>query len=368
MNGAAPGPGWWARHGLRIGISLCIAAAFGWLLHAGALPLTPDGAALGRVRWWTVPAYLCLWSLVHVVRSARWALLLAPLHPVPLGRVIAVAFIGFAAIVALPLRMGEAVRPVLIRRRGHLSAWAATGTVGAERVSDGLFLSLLLFAALGLSQPLDPLPDRIGSLAVPASVVPAAAYGALVVFALAFTAMGLFYWRRAWAVQLTERVVGLVSKPLAGWLAERVGHVADGLTFLSQARVSVPFLAATAVYWLANGLGTWLLAWGVGFDGMTFSRACAVMGVLALGILVPNAPGFFGAYQLSLYAGLALYFQPEQVTSAGSVFVFLSYVCQLGITFAAAALGFMLERGSLAEAIGATDDAEEEQDAGSESG
>ena len=32
------------------------------------------------------------------------------------------------------------------------------------------------------------------------------------------------------------------------------------------------------------------------------------MGVLALGILLPNAPGFFGAFQISIYAGFAMFF------------------------------------------------------------
>ena len=171
--------GWLGRHHVKLLASLLIGVAFVWLLHAGALPLLPDREAFCRVRWWTLPLYLTLWSLVHVLRAGRWYWLLAPIQRVPLRTLMPVAFIGFAAILALPLRTGEAVRPVLIHRRGGLSGWAATGTVAAERVIDGLFLSTLLFIALQVSTPLNPLPERIGDLPVPVAVVPGAAYAAL---------------------------------------------------------------------------------------------------------------------------------------------------------------------------------------------
>src|SRR5690606_23994367 len=115
-----------------------------------------------------------------------------------------------------------AVRPVLIRKKGQLSGWAATGTIGAERIIDGLFPSVMLLIAMSVATPLSPLPDRIGNLPVSASVVPRAAYFALALFAAAFTTMGVFYWHRHWARRITHRVVGLFSPRAAEWLAERV--------------------------------------------------------------------------------------------------------------------------------------------------
>jgi uncharacterized protein (TIRG00374 family) len=345
--------GWFARHWLKLLLSLAVAAGFAYLMHAGALPIVPSRDAFERVRWWTLPGYFVLWCGVHFVRAGRWYFLLAPIHRVPLRRVLAVAWIGFAAIVILPFRTGEVVRPVLIRKKGHLSGWAATGTVGAERVMDGLFLSVILFVALALSKPLDPLPSRIGALPVPAAVVPGAAWTALAVFAAAFGVMGIFYWRREWARRLTERVVGLGSKRLASYLADRVEKVSDGLSFFREPRALVPFLIGTALYWVLNAGSWWLLAWGVGFDAMTFVMACVGMGVLALGILVPNAPGFFGSFQISIYAGFAMFFGPEQVVGPGAAFVLLIYLCQLVITSSAALIGMLWERTSFNEALDA---------------
>ncbi len=349
--GSGQNRSWLRRHGLKLGLSLVIAIGFAVLLKAGALPLVPSKENFANVRWWTIAAYPVLWFVVHFIRAGRWYWLLAAVHRVPLRRVLSVAFVGFAALVVFPLRMGEVVRPMMIRKKGHLTAWAATGTVAAERIIDGLALSVILFVSLQLAKPLDPLPDRIGNLPVPASVVPSAAYVALLAFAGAFLTMALFYWRRAFARRLTESAVGLVSKPLGRWLADRLEQVANGLTFLPRWKLTAPFLGATLLYWMLNAASGWLLAWGCGFENITFAQACANMGVLALGILLPNAPGFFGAYQISVYAGFAMYFAPELVVGPGSAYVFVMYLSQLLVTILCGLVAMALEHTSLRDAL-----------------
>jgi hypothetical protein len=68
-----------------------------------------------------------------------------------------------------------------------------------------------------------------------------------------------------------------------------------------------------------------------------------VLGVLALGFLAPNVPGFFGTFQLSLYAGLAMYLPPETVVGPGAAAVFLMYVLQMGTSVFCAAVALALE-------------------------
>ena len=129
------GRGWLSRHWFKLVTSLAIGAGFVWLLHAGALPIIPGRDAFARMRWWTIPAYVVLWSVVHWLRAARWYWLLEPIHRVPLKRVVNVAFIGFLAIVVLPFRTGEMVRPILVRKKGQLYGWGnATVTIGSPSI------------------------------------------------------------------------------------------------------------------------------------------------------------------------------------------------------------------------------------------
>lgn len=334
------------RLALQLGIGLLIAGFFVWLMRTGAMPLVPHEEAFDDMRWWTVGVYLLGWSAVHVIRAARWQLLLSPIATVSTRRVFAASFVGFLAILALPLRAGEVVRPVMIREQGRLSAWAAAGTLGAERIVDGLVLSLLLFAGLSLSARLDPLPERLGDLPISVAIIPRAAYLALVAFSVAFLVMLTFHRWKHTARRSVDVLVGAVSPRLAAWVNGRVESVAEGLRFLSLWRQSVPFVLSTLAYWLINVACTWLLAWGVGFEGFTYGRACVLTGVLALGILMPNAPGFFGAYQFSLYAGLAVFYPRGAVLDHGAAFVFTMYVLQTLITVVFAAWGLWLVRRS----------------------
>jgi hypothetical protein len=347
---------WLKRHGLTLAASLAVALGFAWLLHKGALPVLPRREDFSGIVPWTVVVYALLHLASLYVRAHRWTWLLAPIHPVPLRRVLMVSFIGYGALLLLPFRTGEVVRPALIRREGKLSGWAATGTIAAERVIDGFVLCTILLIALTVAHPLDPLPDHIGSLSVPVAIVPAAAYGALLVFAAAFAVLGAFYFWRAWATRAIDAVIGLVSKSLAARISGAAARIADGLHFLPRLRLAGPFLAATLLYFLLNAVGIELILWGVGIAPVSLARACAIMGVLHLGVLLPNAPGFFGSFQVSIYAGLAMYYPPDRVATTGSAVVFLLYVSQIGLSLLLAAGALLSERLSPSNALAATDE------------
>ncbi|MET0596218.1 MAG: lysylphosphatidylglycerol synthase transmembrane domain-containing protein, partial [Polyangiaceae bacterium] len=168
----APHPGFWQKHGVKLALSLVIAVAFGWMLERGGMPLIPPASAFANVSVPMVVLYVVLFLGWHFVRAARWRHLLAPLADVPLRRIIAVSWIGFAAILLMPLRAGEFVRPYMIRQKGKVTMAAATGTIAAERIIDGLCLTVLLGICMQFSKPLDPLPDHIGKLQIPVAAVP----------------------------------------------------------------------------------------------------------------------------------------------------------------------------------------------------
>src|SRR6478672_7298976 len=91
--------------------------------------------------------YLGLLVVVQLCRALRWNNLLAPLGVrIPAGPLLAISSVGFMAILALPARLGEFVRPGLLRKRG-ISATSALGTVAVERIVDGLLVSLFVFVA-----------------------------------------------------------------------------------------------------------------------------------------------------------------------------------------------------------------------------
>lgn len=321
--------GFFRRHGVKLVVSIGLGGGLALLLARGGLPLIPPGEAFAALKPWTVAAYVASLLGVHLFRALRWRHLLRLVGEVSLRAVLAVSWVAFAIIMISPFRSGEVVRPYLISKRGSVTLWQAAGTIGAERVIDGLMLSLILFGALTLATPLDPLPARVGDLPVSPAAIPGATYGVLGLFGACFALMGLFFWRRDLARRATHAVIGLVSVRLAVHAARIVEGVADGLKFLPSPRHLLPFLLETLAYWGVNALGVWLLAWGTGLTSMTFAQACVVMGVVGIGILVPAGPGYFGAFQLSTYIALAMYFPEGAIKGSGAAFVFLLYGTQL---------------------------------------
>jgi len=94
----------------RLAISIALGALGAWLVLHGGVPLVPPRAAFDAVKPWTVPAYLGSLLFVHYFRASRWRFLIAPVKRVPLRDVLLLNWIGFFAIFALPLRLGEFAR------------------------------------------------------------------------------------------------------------------------------------------------------------------------------------------------------------------------------------------------------------------
>lgn len=333
----------------RLVVSLAIGGLFFWFLRRSGLNLAPRASDFANVKWWTVGAYFVLYTVVHYFRAIRWAHLLKPINAnVPTRRLIAISFVGFLAIMLLPLRMGEVVRPVLIRQKGKISGSAALGTIAAERVLDGLYVAILLAVALTFVPKLSLDGVMLGNFAI--ANVPRLGYLLVLVFAGALATLAMFLWQHALAVKLTRSIIGLVSTSLADKLEKKVSDLADGLRAVPDPKLMLPFTVETLLYWGANALTMWLLGWGCGLP-MTVGHAFAVMGVLAMGILLPSAPGLFGAFQFSVFAALLMYFPREVVMQQGAAYVFLMYVCQLAYHLVAGIIPIFTEKLSVMDAL-----------------
>jgi uncharacterized protein (TIRG00374 family) len=336
----------WA-HAPRLVASLVIAGGFVWLFHRGGLPLIPDRKAFSTLRPWAVPTYAALTCAGMLFRTHRWLYLLRPIAPnISAKRVVGIGLVGIAAILFAPLRMGEAARPYLLARDGRVSFFQALGAAGAERVVDGLVLTAVTAAALLLSTPISPLPNHLGEMPLPVSAIPRAVYLAVTIFSAAFLAMTLFFVARGFAHRLTQSIFGIVSLRLANFVTSTLERLSDGLRFLSSRENGLRFFGETAIYWGATLLAQWTLMRGAGIPG-SIAEASVSLGVLGLGAIVPAGPGFFGAYQIAIYSGLALYFPQTTLLSAGAAMVFISYASQLVLTALGCALGFLLLRASI---------------------
>jgi hypothetical protein len=93
-------------------------------------------------------AFVVVYAICHACRLFRWYDLVAPLGEVEPWTAHRVCAVGLTAILLLPLRLGELVRPYLLSRRTELPLSSLLGVTVVERVLDGLLVTGLLFATL----------------------------------------------------------------------------------------------------------------------------------------------------------------------------------------------------------------------------
>jgi glycosyltransferase 2 family protein len=327
----------------RLLLSLPVLGVFVWILHAGALPIVPDGDALRRASKAVIGAYTLFFLALQVLRGIRWYWLLKPFSPVPLKVAIDLTAIGNGALVVLPMRAGEFVRPLLARRYG-VSGLAALSTIGAERVIDGLFVGIMLFTALALAPGQPAGFDLAGSTFRDPALIGRAARLALAGFSFALLMLALFRWQQRFMSRLIQSTLGKISHGLALRLTSVLERFAVGLEFLRNRTSASIYIIVSAVYWLLQAGGMWFLLWGCGFYELRLIEAMAITGVFALGFMLPAPPGFFGAFQATLYAGMLLYFSDARVRTDGAAAVFLSYVIQIGGTILFGLIGWLRER------------------------
>lgn len=351
--------GFLRRNAGKLAASAAITVGVIYTVHKGGLKLIPERGDFGAVRWWAVPLYLALVLAMTWFRSVRWRFLLRSIIEVPKRRLFAVSCAGLAAILLLPFRIGEFARPYLLRTRPEerragapvLTMTAATGSIVAERVIDGVILSAVLAVVLIVVPTVHPLPDQVVDLPISVASVRASGFVMLGVFIVGLATIAVFYFARTWAHRATLAVIGRLSPRLAERLAGVAEKLADGLHVFGRGRDALGFLAESAVYWSLNATGMWVLAIGCGVvhaDGsaITFPEACGLMGMLGCAILIPGPPGLLGVFQAGIYAGMTFYFPAEIVTGPGAAYVFLLYASQLVFHLVTGAWGLWYEGGT----------------------
>jgi hypothetical protein len=347
------------RHAVKLVASVLITVGLVLAITRGGLKLVPDGGDFSNVRWWGLALYLPALAGMWWFRSVRWRYLLRSVVDEPKLRLFAVSSAGFAAILLLPFRLGELARPYMLRTRPEearpdrpaLTMTAATSSIIAERVIDGLFISLVLAIVLLCVPTIQPLPEKVASLSISIADVRASAFVVLAAFTAALAVLAVFYFARPFAHRATVATIGRVSPALATKLTNLFEKLADGLHVLRRGRDALGFVVETTIYWGFNALGMWLLAIGCGIvhaDGssITFLESVGLLGMLSCAILIPGPPGLIGFFQLGIYAGMTMYFPTSIVLGPGAAYVFLVYIAQVVFTLTLGGWGLWHEGGA----------------------
>ncbi len=305
---------------LKVALSLVISAFFIWL--------TLRHTDLGQV-WLSLKSadylyllpYLAILAVIHFCRVIRWGILLEPVGKPGFKRLNSAGAIGFMALVVVPFRLGELARPLLIAEKGKIRRSAAMASVVVERVVDGIAMAVVLIAALLLSKPVTT-PEKIAWVRAGGAFV-FLFFFALLVFLL------VAYWKR----ELAGKVVDAIGRPISPRLTQKAVGMLDafigGLKMVPDRRKVLIFFLLTVVYWGINAAGMAILARGFGLE-MGITAACAVLGVLVAGVMIPAGPGMLGTFQGAVIIGMQLFFPAPEHQGAVQAFAWILWAAQFG--------------------------------------
>ncbi len=227
----------------------------------------------------------------QIAKSLRWGVILSPVKTINQQRLFPIASVGYMAIIALPMRIGEVVRPYLLSTKEHVPMGTGFATVFVERVLDLAVLLLFFFLVLARTN-------------LPAPIARAGIVLLALIIAELCAIVGLALWPHAVLLLLAPLKRYM---PKIGHRAEVfTGNLAAGFKIISSGRKLAQSIALSLAVWGLSALAVFFL---FSFCNLHFglTEALGVTSITALGISLPAAPGLIGNFQFACIAALSIW-------------------------------------------------------------
>lgn len=239
-----------------------------------------------------IPA-LFVYTISYIVRSIRWKSLLSVSKNINFYKVLKALYIGYMANTLLPARMGELYRAHVIGTDQNIKRSSALASIFAERVFDGLILTMLLLLLIVFFYN-KPWLIKIGI--VTGSIF----IGGFIVL--------IFFSRKSLNNNdIVNKIIKFIPKSIQHHIETILFSFMNGLGVLSSIKVFI-FLIFTSI-------SIWFIEWSVlfiivsGFESLHPIRPIIIAFLLvmaAFSTMIPSGPGFVGPYQYAFIVALSL--------------------------------------------------------------
>jgi uncharacterized protein (TIRG00374 family) len=242
--------------------------------------------------WWVLPMLLG-GALFFIMKAVRWKLLLQPVYKASSKEVYSSMMIGSSVGYAISVYLGEIVRTLCFAKQSKIRKSSIFATILLERLFD-LFILLLFFGiALIYTAELPFDAVKIG-------------YSFTI---LGFTLFSLMMF----AVFQTNKCLSAVHF-LSKWLPHEVQkkfiqHIDNGILGLHSLKsplLLTQVIVTSLLGWLFMAASNYAAFLVVGIDA-PFYAAFLIMGLIVVGLSLPNPPGSIGIVEWCYVMGLKPY-------------------------------------------------------------
>ncbi|MDX1437903.1 MAG: lysylphosphatidylglycerol synthase transmembrane domain-containing protein [Anaerolineales bacterium] len=246
-------------------------------------------------------------------RAVGWRILL--LEQASFSRVFYTVNEGYLLNNILPFRLGEIARALIMSGTTSLGFWQVLSTIVIERAFDLILAAGILLATI-------PFVFQV-EWAVQAAVV-----------VLAVVVLGLVFLYLL--AKNRERALSFYDRICARWQVfsrlgrERIESFFTGLAALTDASRFIRALGWMALVWGLTLVEYYLIL--LAFDPEAeFVWAAFSLGLLALGVAVPSAPGSLGVYEASLVGALLVFGVDPAIALAYAITTHFLFVFLTGV-------------------------------------
>ena len=254
---------------------------------------------------------MAIYILAVVIIALRWQFLLRAIKLVPLAALTQLVFIGYMGNNVYPLRAGDGLRILLLRRNHSVPLLRSTTIVVIERLFDGCVMLAFVFFSLLWIDLRSPEVETIAQFAAP-------------VFAVAL----LIAFFLAAKPNLMRQVVKLMVNLLPGRIGRPLFTLSEeiiaGLEGLRSPTYLIGAVLSSFLTWGIEAGTYWTVMFAFGLE-LNYAVALLLVGVVNLAGLIPASPGQIGVNEFVVITILTSLGITLPTATAYAVVVHLTY-------------------------------------------
>ncbi|MBV9266773.1 MAG: flippase-like domain-containing protein [Acidobacteriaceae bacterium] len=209
---------------------------------------------------------------IYLLHGVRWKLMLAPIEAIPYWKTIEAIYVGLFANEVLPLRAGELIRCFLLSKLTDLPLSVTFASALIERIFDGIWLMICFFCCLHMGK----LPG----------VLLKGGYVLGIMIVIAALIIGFAMYAKKQSLDL-----------VFGWSWPRwFNTLIEDLHLIGHSRFLYYSFIVSGIYLLAQVVPIYALVQANDLD-VPWTASFAMMVLLRLSSIIPQAPGNLGSFQ-----------------------------------------------------------------------
>lgn len=302
---------------LLIGVIVSVVALYFALKN---VPASELAAYMITIEYSWVVLSIVVSILSFLIRAYRWQILLGSERQIGYWQAFHPLMIGFMVNCILPGRVGEVIRPIVLKQKSKVPFTTGIATVAAERAFDLLML-IGLFVVVMSTVRIDPNLDiQFGAYHLNKETLLSIFSGMvnlsiLLVAGIVFIAFennrkrinkcimwgpNLFFWiRDGDKTRLKEKICVPLTK--------LVDSFATGFAKVKDLKALLVCTGLSMIIWGLSALSYYVMSLGCPGIGLTFYEITAMMVILCFFIALPSVPGYWGIWEAGGVFALLLF-------------------------------------------------------------